>query len=76
MLPTLNPSMLLGTNHINLALMDLQTNPFEASDNEFKRTTTTSARHKNITDIPATVDRRKRGAVTPVKNQRGCGNIK
>ncbi|AES80235.1 papain family cysteine protease [Medicago truncatula] len=38
----------------------------------FKRTTTTSSRHKNITDIPTAVDWRKRRAVTPVKNQRGC----
>jgi C1A family cysteine protease len=35
----------------------------------------TPFKYKNVTDIPATVDWRKRGAVTPIKHQGICGNI-
>ncbi|GAU43703.1 hypothetical protein TSUD_254320 [Trifolium subterraneum] len=35
---------------------------------------TTSFKYKNVTDIPATVDWRKHGAVTPIKHQGNCGS--
>jgi C1A family cysteine protease len=60
-----------------LAINGFADQPTKAFDDGFRRTTTaTSFKYKNFTNIPATVDWRKRGAVTPVKNQRRCGNIK
>lgn len=55
--------------------------PTEPSDDGFKKrklepTTSSLFKYKNITDIPAAVDWRKRGAVTPIKNQGKCGNVK
>jgi len=35
--------------------------------------TETSFRYDNITKVPASMDWRKRGAVTPIKNQGSCG---
>ncbi|PON32429.1 Peptidase C1A, partial [Trema orientale] len=33
-----------------------------------------SFRYENLTEVPSIVDWRKQGAVTPIKNQRRCGN--
>lgn len=32
-------------------------------------------RYENVTDVPASMDWRKRGAVTPIKDQHLCGKI-
>ena len=60
---------------------DLSDDEFKASLNGQKKkhglgTVTeleTSFRHDNVTAIPATMDWRKRGAVTPIKDQGKCG---
>jgi hypothetical protein len=37
---------------------------------------TSMFRYENVTDVPATMDWRQRGAVTPIKHQHLCGNLK
>ena len=68
-----------GNKPYKLAINGFADQPTEASDDGFKkrkREPTTSFKYKNFTDIPAAIDWRKRGAVTPVKNQRRCGKHK
>ncbi|KAI9093170.1 hypothetical protein K1719_027184 [Acacia pycnantha] len=58
---------------------DLTNEEFTASRNRFKGhmcpsiERTPSFKYGNVTDVPSSVDWRKQGAVTPIKNQGNCG---
>ncbi|KAK7264105.1 hypothetical protein RJT34_31709 [Clitoria ternatea] len=63
----------LGVNH----LADLTVEEFKASRNGYKRPLefrTTLFKYENVTAIPAAIDWREKGAVTPIKNQGQCGS--
>ncbi|KAI9120087.1 hypothetical protein K1719_009056 [Acacia pycnantha] len=65
----------LGVNQF----ADLTNEEFTGSRNRFKGhmcssiTRMPSFKYENVTDVPSSVDWRKQGAVTPIKNQGECG---
>nr|POE67038.1 senescence-specific cysteine protease sag39 [Quercus suber] len=59
-------------------LADLTNEEFKASRNRFKghecSTKTTSFKYENVTAVPSTLDWRKKGAMTPIKDQGQCSH--
>lgn len=68
-----NKSYKLSINEFS----DLTNEEFVAYHTGYKpthsRSSRTSFMYENVTEVPSTVDWRKEGAVTDVKNQRQCG---
>ena len=65
----------LGINEFT----DLTNEEFRASRNGYKsssnpRSTQTKFRYENVTKVPSSMDWRKKGAITPIKDQGQCGN--
>ena len=55
---------------------DLTNEEFRSSRNRFKThicSETTTFRYENVSAIPSSIDWRKKGAVTPIKDQQQCG---
>ncbi|GAB2231601.1 hypothetical protein Droror1_Dr00010619 [Drosera rotundifolia] len=72
----LNRGYILGLN----AFSDMSNEEFTATHNGYKRhmkpassLKTVSFKYENFTDVPASIDWRSLGAVTPIKNQGQCG---
>ncbi|KAL9250906.1 Senescence-specific cysteine protease SAG39-like protein [Drosera capensis] len=72
----LNRGFTLGLNEFS----DMTNEEFRATHNGYKRharhassVKTTSFKYENLTDVPASIDWRSQGAVTPIKNQGQCG---
>ncbi|KAA8524260.1 hypothetical protein F0562_010683 [Nyssa sinensis] len=69
----MNKPYKLGVNEF----ADLTNEEFTASRNRFKShvcsPATISFKYENVTAVPSTMDWRKKGAVTPVKDQGQCG---
>lgn len=59
---------------------DQSNEEFQASHNGYKKSSNPTSspvigfRYENVTAVPSSIDWRKKGAVTPIKDQGTCGN--
>ncbi|KAJ6333423.1 hypothetical protein OIU77_009319 [Salix suchowensis] len=79
---SLNLSTRLGTGLYEVSInefADLTNEEFQAARNGYRTSSrlsssgTNSFRYENVTAVPSSMDWRKKGAVTPIKNQGQCG---